>query len=147
MARFVSTDINRPPLSAAAAGVVVADVMTAAVPVTLAANDIAAIGVLGAGQEIVDAIFFSTDLDTNGTATITGTVGILNAAGTDLESGGNLITAADAGKAATINRMNVATAPLLAASDSDREVGFKCTTAAATKAAGVVGLQLFSRSA
>ena len=146
MARYVALTINRPPLSAASVRTVVSDLHTVAVDTDLAADDIVVLGKLGAGQEVVDAIYGSTDVDTNGTPTITGTVGILDSAGTDLESGGNIITSAEAGQAGTLDRMNVATAPLLASDDDDREVGFKVVTAGATKAAGTMHLQLFSRA-
>ena len=147
MARFTPTTINRPPLSASSAGTVVCDVHTTAVTTALAVNDIVVLGKLGAGQILVDAVYGSTDIDTNGTPAVSGTVGILNAAGTDLESGGQIITAADGGQAATVNRMNVATAPLVDASDSDREIGFKCLVKPATAANGTMQLQLFTRSA
>lgn len=111
----------------------------------LDANDAGSVSILPAGCQLAGITYDSDDLDTNASPTITASVGIMNAADTDLEvvlaSG---ITASRDGTAVHL----VTPAMLrLAASQADRKIGVKFTAASATKQAGVVGLTLHLRAA
>lgn len=117
----------------------------ALVAADLDANDTGAVCILPAGCVPVGLVYDSDDLDTNGTPTITASVGICNAGVTDLDSvwvAG--ITGSRDGTASSV----VSTAMMrVAATNADRKVGIKFTAAAATKAAGNVGLTLLYRAA
>lgn len=117
----------------------------ALVTADLDANDAGSVSILPAGCVLVGITYDSDDLDTNGTPTITASVGVMNAAdsdlGTVLASG---ITASRDGSAVHL----VTPAMLrLAPSTSDRRIGVKFTAASATKQAGTVGLTLHYRAA
>jgi hypothetical protein len=111
----------------------------------LDANDAGSVTILPAGCELVGITYDSDDLDTNETATITASVGIMNAADTDLETVlASGITASRDGSA-----VHLVTPAMvrLAATQGDRRIGVKFTAAAATKAGGTVGLTLHMRAA
>lgn len=109
-------------------------------------NDAGAVMILPAGCVPAGPLVYdSTDLDTNGAPTIVASVGVMNAANTDLDTvlaAG--ITASQTGTAVAV----VTTALMaLAPANVDRRIGIKFTAAAATKAAGTVGLTLPYRTA
>lgn len=118
----------------------------------LALNDIGEVGILPAGCLPVALLVDSDDLDSNGTPTIVASVGVLNAAGTDLSTAaadggavwGSGLTVCQAG-----GQVQVLSKALsrVQASQSDRKIGVKFTTAAATAQAGTIGLTLLYRSA
>lgn len=115
-------------------------------------NDIGAVGILPAGCVPVALIYDSDDLDSNGTPTIAASVGILNSGGTDLSTAaadggavwGSGITTSQAGGQAQVVSKALSR---VTASTSDRKIGVKFTTAAATAAAGELGLTLLYRAA
>jgi hypothetical protein len=111
----------------------------------LDANDIGAVGILPAGSVPVALYVDSDDLDTNNTPTIVASVGLLNAAGTDLEVvwGSGLTVCQAGGQVAVMSKELARTA----AAAGDRKVGMKFTAGAATKAAGEVGVTLLYRAA
>ncbi|MFA7557549.1 MAG: hypothetical protein WCZ20_07115 [Hydrogenophaga sp.] len=117
----------------------------ALVAADLDANDCGAVTILPTGCVPVALIYDSDDLDTNGTATITASVGLINADESDLSTVlATGITASRDGTAAhVVTKEMVALAP----APVDRKVGVKFTAAAATKAAGVLGLTLLYRAA
>lgn len=111
----------------------------------LDANDTGAVGILPAGSVPVALYVDSDDLDTNNTPTIVASVGLLNAAGTDLEVvwGSGLTVCQAGGQVAVMSKELARTA----AAAGDRKVGIKFTAGAATKAAGEVGVTLLYRAA
>lgn len=118
----------------------------AMVAADLDANDAGTVAILPAGCVPVGLVYDSDDLDTNATPTITASVGLMNAADTDLETVWAAgIQASRDGTAANI--VLSAAAMRLASTQTDRRVGVKFTAAAATKAAGTVGLTMLYRYA
>lgn len=111
----------------------------------LGLNDCGAVSVLPAGLVPVGVIYDSTDLDTNASPTITAQVGLLNADESDLsEVWVSGIQASRDGSAVQV----VSTAMIrTAAAATDRKVGVKFSAAAATPAAGTLGITLLMRSA
>ena len=116
----------------------------------LDANDIGAVGILPAGCVPVAVYVDSDDLDTNGTPTIAASVGVLNATGDDLSTAtadggaawGTGLTVAQAGGQVAVASKALARVQAAAA---DRLIGVKFTAAAATKAAGELGVTLLYR--
>jgi hypothetical protein len=144
---------GRKPIPTAAGG----EVMATRFPIDLVAadldaNDIGAVAVLPAGHLPVALYYDSDDLDTNGTPTIAASVGVLDAAGTDLSTaaadGGavwvSAITTSQAGGQSAVVSKALSR---VSASNVDRKIAIKFTAAAATKAAGQVGLTLLYRPA
>lgn len=112
----------------------------------LDANDVGTVAILPAGCVPVGLVYDSDDLDTNGTPTIAASVGPINAGETDLSSSwATGITASQSG-ASVVVALSTA-AMKLAAAATDTRIGIKFTAAAATKAAGQVGLTLLYRAA
>lgn len=102
----------------------------------LAAGDIIDMGIIEAGVKPVDVLLLTDDLDTNGTPTITLTVGILNAAGTDIDAAATStwIAASTAAQTGGTARATSA-APYLAGVSADpRKLGIKVVAGAATYA-------------
>jgi hypothetical protein len=111
----------------------------------LDANDTGAVAILPAGCVPVGLVYDSDDLDTNASPTITASVGPVNAGATDLsEVWVSGITASRDGTAATLALSKAAMR--MAAPAADVTLGVKFTAAAATKAAGQVGLTLLYRA-
>ncbi|SEQ20569.1 hypothetical protein SAMN02982919_00198 [Giesbergeria anulus] len=112
----------------------------------LVTNGAGAIGILPPGTVPVSLIFDSDDLDTNAAPTVVASVGLLNDAGTDLAtvwvSG---ITACQSG--AAFSGTSTAMVREAQSLTSDRKIGIKFTTGAASAQAGEVGLTLIYRSA
>jgi hypothetical protein len=94
----------------------------------------------------VDCLLDAPDLDTNGAPTIAISAGFLNAAKTDLD-GTAWIVASTIGQAGGLARPTTNTMVRTAPSSARKPVGLKFTAAAATFAAGTVGLTLFYRAA
>lgn len=112
----------------------------------LDANDVGAVAILPAGCVPVGVVYDSDDLDTNASPTIVASVGFVNAGETDLDgtAWATGITTSQAGGAL---RLTLTPAVMrMAATQTDRKVGIKFTAAAATKAAGQVGLTLLYRA-
>lgn len=136
---------RRPVQTPAGAEVLAQRAAIALVAADLDANDAGAVGILPAGCVPVGLTYDSDDLDTNGAPTVVASVGLMNADDSDLTSvwvAG--ITTSQAGGATVLaskELMRVAPASV------DRKFGIKFTAAAATKAAGTVGLTLAIRAA
>lgn len=101
---------------------------------SLAAGDIIDLGPLPAGVRVVDSAIISEDVDTNGSPTITMSLGLLNAGKTDLNGGTNetWITASTVGQAGGTVRATTNASYLLGASATERRLGLKVVAAAAT---------------
>lgn len=113
----------------------------------LDANDAGSVGILPAGCVPVGLTYDSDDLDTNASPTIVASVGFINAGDTDIDgtAWATGITASQSG--ASVNVALSTAAMKMAATQTDRKVGIKFTAAAATKAAGQVGITLLYRAA
>jgi hypothetical protein len=137
---------GRKPTLFPAGGEVVAqrDAVTL-VSADLDANDAGSVTILPAGCELVGITYDSDDLDTNASPTITAQVGIMNAADTDLAT--VLVSNIQASRDGTAAHLVTTPMLRLEASQEDRRIGIKFTAAAATKAAGSVGLTLHMRAA
>lgn len=144
MPLFTAKSVLQPPITGGQAGVVVCNEGEVSLPNTLAANDIVQLAILPAGHKPVDAILEADDLDTNGNPTITVSIGVINSGGTDLVADTNFLTDSTVAQAGGVARAAVLKGLQLAATGSDRIVGAKITTVAATKAAGKLRLKLLS---
>ena len=134
-------DGRKPAVFPAGGEVVAVRFPIALVAADLDANDTGAVAVLPAGCVPVGLVYDSDDLDTNASPTITASVGPVNAAVTDLsEVWASGIQASRDGTAASVTLSRAAMR--MAAAASDTLIGIKFTAAAATKAAGEVGLTL-----
>lgn len=103
----------------------------------LAAGDIIHMGDIEAGVKPVDVLLITDDLDTNGAPTITLTVGILNAAGTDIDAAATAtwIAASTAAQTGAIARATTANVFLSGVSANARKLGIKVVAGPATAAA------------
>jgi len=112
----------------------------------LDANDVGAVAILPAGCVPVGVVYDSDDLDTNASPTIAASVGFVNAGETDLDgtAWATGITTSQAGGALSLTLTPAVMR--MAATQTDRKVGIKFTAAAATKAAGQVGLTMLYRA-
>lgn len=126
-----------------------AEVVAVRVTHTLAANptanDTAHLCDLPAGCVPVDCILDATDCDTNGTPTMTVSIGVLNAGKTDLDT--LWITAATVAQTGTMARPTTAVLAQAGSSASARSIGLKFPAAAATFAAGTVNATILYRAA
>lgn len=116
-----------------------------------AQNDILEMGILPAGHVPVDVLYSATDLDTNGAPAIVLSFGVLNAAKTDLstdaeDGGAAWATGLTIGQAGTLARQSDVAIHKVVAEEADRALGFKVTTAAATKAAGKLRVCVLARA-
>ncbi len=136
---------RKPSLFPAGGEVVAQRDAIALVAADLDLNDAGSVTILPAGCELVGITYDSDDLDTNASPTIAASVGIMNAADSDLET--VLATGITASQGGTAAYVVTPAMVRLAASTSDRKIGVKFTAAAATKAAGTVGLTLHLRAA
>lgn len=112
----------------------------------LDANDVGAVAILPAGCVPVGVVYDSEDLDTHETPTIVASVGPVNSGETDLASAWATGITTSQGGGTTMVSMSAA-AMKMAAAATDTKIGIKFTAAAATKAAGQVGLTLLYRAA
>jgi hypothetical protein len=109
----------------------------------LQAGDIVELGVLPANHSITDAILLCDDLDSNATPTIKLDAGIMsgsvgaatNADGSARTCGTELFAADVSAQTGVISRMSQLSGFTLNSSDTDRSIGVKINTAAATQGA------------
>lgn len=132
------------------------EVVAVRFPISLVAadldvNDIGRVGILPAGCVPVGLLVDSDDLD-SGVAAVVLSVGVLNAAETDLSTaeadggaawGTGLTVAQSGGQVQVTSKALSRVTP----TQTDRMIGLKVTTAPATKAPGVVGVTLLYRTA
>lgn len=131
-----------------AAGQVVAYQESYAVAAALLANDIVQMVELPENCVPDSFVVTATDLDTNGVPAITLTVGLLNAAGTDIETAWlTASTIGQAGGAAEQDAAGLLAIAGTAATAARRKVGIKCVTAPATGVPGTLKLNLRYRPA
>ncbi|MCA1490083.1 hypothetical protein I6F11_04015 [Ensifer sp. NBAIM29] len=108
------------------------------------AGDILELAMIPAGTRVVDMILDSDDLDTNGTPTMTMDVGIMSGDfGSDdgaRTCGAEFFSASTLGQAGGVERPSLKTAFRTIKSGKDRSIGVKFPAAAATFAAGKIGL-------
>lgn len=138
MTTFKSASVQKTPISVSQAGQTVCATGEYEAPDSLAVNDIIALCHLPAGHEPVDFMLQADDLDTNGTPTIVLSVGVLNAGMTDLVASTNFLASSTVAQAGGVARADQIAGLQLGASNTDRVIGVKVTTAAATKAAGTL---------
>lgn len=117
--------------------------MTHALTAAPAANDTVWLGDIPPGHVPVDFILDSPDIDTNGVPTVTISVGVLNAAKTDLST--VWLAASTIGQAGGMARPTTNDCVRTAPSTSKISVGLKFPATTATFAAGTLGLTLFYR--
>lgn len=100
----------------------------------LAAGDIIDMGPLPPGMNTVDVALASDDLDSNGTPTITLSVGILNAGKTDLNGGtfDTFIAASTVAQNGGVARATTPNCYLCPVSNAERRLGIKVVAGAAT---------------
>ena len=117
--------------------------------VTLGAGDIIDMGVIPANSTVVDVIIDSDDLDSNGTPTIAFDVGVMSGNPGDTGSrtcGAEFFSASTVAQAGGVARTTLKTAFRVAPAQSDKSVGLKITTAAATQpATGKLGISVHVR--
>ena len=126
-----------------------------AVPATgdgTAVNDIIEMGNLPAGHVVVDVLYSATDLDTGGAPAHAVSFGVLNAAKSDLstdaaDGGAAWATGLTIGQAGTLTRQSTAAIHQVTAASAPRALGYKVTTASATKAAGTIRAIVLCRAA
>jgi hypothetical protein len=101
---------------------------------TLAAGDIIELGNIEPGVKPFNVTLLCDDLDTNGTPTITLTVGILNAAKTDIDAAATstFIAASTIGQTGGHAAATTANAYLSGASNNVRKLGIKIVAGPAT---------------
>lgn len=132
-------------------GVVAVRFAIALAAADLALNAIGAVAILPARCVPVALYYDSDDLDTNASPAVSASVGVLNDAGTALSTaaadggavwGAAIATSQAGGQSAVMSKALSRVAP----KDTDRKIGVTFTTAAATAAAGELGLTLLYRS-
>lgn len=105
------------------------------------------LGPLPANHTMVDAILIPDDLDTGGSPALTLDVGILSGevgdATSDRTIGAEFFSASTAAQGATPTRMSLATGFKVKPTSTDRSIGVKVVTDAATAAAGRIRLLAF----
>jgi len=107
-------------------------------------NDAGAVGILPAGCVPVALYVDSDDLDT-GTPAVALSVGLMNSGDTDVSTAwGTGLTVAQAGGQVQVLDKGMAR---MQATNADRKIGVKFTTAPATAAAGEIGITLLYRAA
>ena len=109
----------------------------------LDANDVGSVAVLPAGHQLAGIIYDSDDLDTNASATIAASIGPINAGETDLSA--VWASGVQNSRDGTSSQVVLTPAALRYSAATDTKIGIKFTAAAATKAAGQVGLPLLYR--
>lgn len=102
----------------------------------LAIGDIIEMGDIEPGVDPVDVALITDDLDTNGAPTITLTVGVLNAAKTDIDAAATStwIAASTAGQAGGVARATTPQCYLSGSSSAVRKLGVKVVAGPATSA-------------
>lgn len=129
-----------------AGDVVVNDYFIDVTAAQIEADNIFDLGILPAYHTVVDAILIPGDLDTNASPALTLDVGIMSGTPGDTDSertcGAELFSASTAGQGGTPTRASAATAFKIKSSGSDRSIGVKVVTDAATAAAGRIRLRV-----
>lgn len=109
-----------------------------------AAGDIIEIGAIPAGCRVTEIVLDADDLDTNGTPTITLDVGIMSGEfgqnDDDRTCGAEFFSGSTVAQAGGVARPTLKTAYRDTASTSVRSIGVKIAAAAATAAAGTIGV-------
>lgn len=141
MALQNSKKIGKPPVSGSQRGVCLFDEVKIAVAAAflVTGNVIGAIH-LPAGHKLVSGRLISTDIDTATSAVLS--VGILNAAGTNLEANQDFLTGSTVGQAGGVAEFNAAGGLGLAASAVDRTIAIKIDTQPGTAVAGTFTVQV-----
>lgn len=125
-------------------GVAVTHRFTMALTGTEQVGDILEIAAIPPGCRPLDIVIDSEDLDTHGTATIAFNVGVMSGDyGADDSSrtcGVQFFSATEIGRAGGVARPTLASAYRVPVAPKARGIGIEITTAAATGAAGTVGL-------
>ena len=116
----------------------------------LAVNDIIDLGIIPATQKVVDVIIESDSLDTNASKTLAFDVGVITGTPGDSTSvrtcGSEFFAATQIARAGGVARMSQAAGFRVDRVDSDKSIGLKITTAAATLATtGKLGLIVFTK--
>ncbi|MEK1928576.1 MAG: hypothetical protein AAAC47_02095 [Pararhizobium sp.] len=128
------------------AGQAVTQRHTINVPANVAANDILEMLPIPPGCRVADIIVDSDDLDTNGAPAITIDVGVMSGefGSTDpaRTCGAEFFSASTLGQAGGVARPTLASAYRVLHSPTERSVGIKIKTVAATPAAGTIGVTL-----
>lgn len=141
-----STHVSNTANSACAGDVVNNDFYIDVTAAQLVAGNIFDIGILPAGHTVVDAILMPTDLDTNGTPTVTLDVGIMSGFIGDVTSvrtsGAEIFAASTAAQTGAVTRATLRTAFTIPAAGTNRSIGVKVVTAPATAAAGRIVLKV-----
>lgn len=126
------------------AGAAVAQRFSHVLAAALAVGDIIELAAIPAGCRVVDVIFDSDDLDTNGAPAMAFDVGIMSGGFGDENPartcGAEFFAASNVAQAGTVARPTLKSAFRTTPSTIDRSIGIKCTTAAATFQAGQLGL-------
>ena len=133
------------------AGHVVAQRFTYAVNTTLnqlgTINNIIEIAPIPPGCRVVDMILDADDLDANGAPALTLSVGVMSGAwGVDDDArtcGAEFFSASTVGQAGGVVRPTLQSAFEVAEDDDWRSIGIKAAAAAATNAAGTIGLTVY----
>lgn len=104
--------------------------------VTLAVNDIIDMGLIPALSKVVDVIIETDDLDSNGTPTLAFDVGVITGTpGDNVGSrtcGNEFFAASTIARAGGVERMSKSAGFRVDRADTDKSIGLKITTAAAT---------------
>lgn len=102
------------------------------------------VGILPAYHTVTDMILIPDDLDTGGSPALTLDVGLLSGTPGDATSdrtiGAEFFSDSTAGQGATVTRMSLATGFKVLPTETDRSIGVKVETDAATAAAGRIRL-------
>lgn len=124
------------PVVTPSAGVVTDLLFEHVITGNLAANDIIDMGPIEAGIAPVEVSLIADDLDSNGAPTITLTVGILNAAKTDIDAAATstFIAASNVAQTGGVARNTTANTYLAGAASTTRSLGIKVVAGPATAA-------------
>jgi hypothetical protein len=133
---------------AGCAGTAVSQRVEYSLPTAPSEDDIIEMGVIPAGCRVVDVILDADDLDTDASPAIALDVGIMSGdPGVDDDArtcGAEFFSASAVAQAGGVARPTLKTAFRVEPVDHDRSVGIKIGTAAATFAAGKIGLTLIT---
>jgi len=115
-----------------------------AVPADAGLNDILELACIPSGCRVAEIVLDADKLDSNGAPTLTLDVGIMSGAFGDADAGrtcgAEFFAAATTGQAGGVARPTLASAYRTAGAATSRAIGVKIKAAAATGAAGTIGL-------
>lgn len=107
-------------------------------------GDIFELAPIPANCRVADMVLDTSDLDTNGAPAMVLDVGIMSGAWSDTDQartcGAEFFSASNLAQSGGVARPSIASAYRTGFTDTDRSIGVKVTTAAATFAAGFIGL-------